>query len=125
MVSMETGRVTAYAIEALEARGGLFVSPGDEAYNGQIVGEHNKGDDIEVNICRARALTNVRSAGADRKIVLAVPRAFGVEDALAYVADDEYVEMTPHFIRLRKRTLDPVTRKRMARNEKREETAQA
>ncbi|MCO5172369.1 MAG: translational GTPase TypA [Planctomycetes bacterium] len=114
-VSMETGRVTAYAIEALEARGQLFVEPGDEAYVGQIVGEHNKGDDIEVNICRTRALTNIRSATAERKVVLQTARKFGVEEALAYIADDELVEMTPNHIRLRKRLLDPVARKRLAR----------
>ncbi|MCW8137909.1 MAG: translational GTPase TypA [Planctomycetota bacterium] len=114
-VSMETGRVTAYAIEALEARGQLFVEPGDEAYVGQIVGEHNKGDDIEVNICRTRALTNIRSATAERKVVLQTARKFGVEEALAYIADDELVEMTPNHVRLRKRLLDPVARKRLAR----------
>jgi GTP-binding protein len=115
LVSMETGRVTSYAAELLEPRGQLFVEPGDEAYVGQIVGEHNKGDDIEVNICRLRALTNVRSATAERKVVLAVARKFGVEEALAYIADDELVEITPKNVRLRKRVLDPVTRKRMAR----------
>jgi GTP-binding protein len=123
-ISMETGRVTAYAIEGLEARGQLFVEPGDEAYVGQIVGEHNKGDDIEVNICRKRALTNVRSATAERKVVLATARKFSVEEALAYIADDELVEITPHSIRLRKRILDMTARKRLARAA-REEPAKA
>jgi GTP-binding protein len=124
-ISMETGRVTSYAIESLEARGQLYVEPGDEAYAGQIVGEHNKGNDIEVNICRLRQLTNVRSATAERKVVLAVARRFSIEEALAYIADDEYVEITPSFVRLRKRQLDAVSRKRMARAAIEGETARA
>jgi GTP-binding protein len=115
LVSMETGRVTAYAIEGLEARGTLFVEPGDECYVGQIVGENTKGDDLDVNACRKKALTNVRSAGAEKKVVLAVPRKYTVEEALAYIAEDEFVEITPKFIRLRKKTLDPGLRKRLRR----------
>ncbi len=117
LVSMETGRVTAYAVEALEARGQLFVEPGDEVYVGQIVGENRRPDDIEVNVCRKRALTNIRSATAERKTVLQTARKFGVEEALAYIADDELVEVTPSHIRMRKRQLDFKTRKRLARAE--------
>jgi GTP-binding protein len=114
-VSMETGRVTAYAIEGLEARGTLFVEPGDETYVGQLVGENARAEDLDVNICRKKALTNVRSAGAERKIVLAVPRKFSVEEALAFIAEDELVEITPKTLRLRKRILDPGARKRGVR----------
>ena len=117
LVNMETGRVTSYAVEALEARGQLFVEPGDEVYVGQVVGEHRRPEDIEVNATRKRHVTNIRSATAERKVVLAAPRKFGVEDALAYIADDELVEATPRFIRLRKRVLDGKVRRRTARDE--------
>src|SRR5690606_8215914 len=110
--AMETGRVTAYAVEGLESRGQLFVQPGDEVYAGQIVGEHRRPEDLEVNVCRKKGLTNIRAASAERKVVLAAPRTFGVEEALAYIADDELVEVTPQAIRLRKRLLDPKARKR-------------
>ncbi|MEZ6183957.1 MAG: translational GTPase TypA [Planctomycetota bacterium] len=111
-VSMETGRVTAYAIEGLEMRGQLFVEPGDEVYAGQIVGEHRRPEDIDVNVCRKRAVTNMRSATAERKVVLSKARTFGVEEALAYIQEDELVEVTPGSIRLRKRQLDAKVRRR-------------
>jgi GTP-binding protein len=115
LVAMETGKVTAYAIEALESRGQLFVSPGEEVYVGQIVGEHRRPEDLDVNASRKRQTTNMRSATAERKVVLAAPRSFGVEDALAYIAADELVEVTPKSIRLRKRLLNAKARKRAAK----------
>ncbi|RMG11454.1 MAG: translational GTPase TypA [Planctomycetota bacterium] len=114
-VAMEQGKTTAYAVESLEARGQLFVSPGEEVYAGQIVGEHRRPEDIEVNVCRRRQVTNMRSATAERKVVLAAPRSFGVEEALAYLADDELLEVTPRSLRLRKRLLDAKARKRAAK----------
>jgi GTP-binding protein len=114
-VVKETGRVTAYAIESLESRGQLFVSPGDEVYTGQVCGENRRSDDLDVNICKKRALTNMRAASADRKVVLAAPRLFGVEEALAYIAEDEYVEITPKSLRLRKKELDSKVRRRAAK----------
>jgi len=116
-VAMGTGRVTSYAVELLESRGQLFVEPSEEVYAGQVVGEHRRPEDLEVNICRKRGLTNIRSATAERKTVLAAPRAFGVEEALAYIASDELVELTPSHVRLRKRLLDPKARKRVAKAE--------
>lgn len=116
-IAKERGRVTAYAIEALESRGQLFVSPGDEVYMGQIVGENRRPDDLEVNVCRKRALTNMRAAAADRKVVLAAPRTFGVEEALAYIAGDELVEVTPNSLRLRKQLLDAKARKRLSKSQ--------
>ena len=116
LVNMETGRVTSYAVEAIEARGQLFVEPGDEVYAGQVVGENRRDEDIDVNATRKRHVTNVRSATAERKVVLAAARKFGVEEALAYIADDELVEVTPHFLRMRKRVLDQKTRRRTARD---------
>jgi len=117
-VSMESGRVTAYAIEGLESRGQLFVSPADEVYAGQIVGEHRRPEDIDVNVCRKRQVTNMRSATAERKVVLAAPRGFGVEEALAYIQEDELVEVTPSSLRLRKRQLDAKARRRVAKKAK-------
>ena len=111
-IAMDEGRVTAYAVEALESRGQLFVSPGDEVYAGTVVGEHRRPEDLEVNICRKRAVTNMRSATSERKVVLATPRTFGVEEAIAYISDDELVEVTPKSVRLRKALLDAKARKR-------------
>jgi GTP-binding protein len=117
-VAMERGRVTAYAIESLELRGKLFVEPGAEVYAGQVVGEHRRSEDIDVNVCRKRAATNMRAAAADRKVVLAASRSFGVEEALAYITDDELVEVTPKSVRLRKSHLDVHVRKRLAKANK-------
>ncbi|MGE0710576.1 MAG: translational GTPase TypA [Planctomycetota bacterium] len=116
-VAMDQGRVTAYAVELLESRGQLFVEPGDEVYVGQVVGEHRRPEDLDVNITRKRAVTNMRSATAERKTVLSAPRRFGVEDALAYIASDELVEVTPGHVRLRKVQLDAKARKRLAKSE--------
>ena len=119
-IAMERGRVTGHAIEALETRGQLFVSPGDEVYSGMIVGEHRRPDDLEVNICKKRQLTNMRAASADRKVVLAAPRSFGIEDALAYLAKDELLEVTPKNLRLRKAELNAVVRRRALKKAKTE-----
>ncbi len=115
-IAMDQGKVTSYAIEGLESRGQLFVTPGEDVYAGQVVGEHRRPEDLDVNACRRKGLTNFRAASADRKTVLAAPRTFGVEEALAYIADDEYVEITPQSVRLRKRLLDSKARKRASKN---------
>ena len=117
MVSTEAGRVTAYAIEGLVDRGVMFVKPGDEVYAGQIVGEHCKDDDIEVNVARMKKLTNIRAASADKTVVLRPPRDLSLEAMLEYIEDDELVEITPGTCRMRKRVLDPVARKRADRAE--------
>ena len=111
-VAMETGKSTAYSLESLEDRGPLFVGPAEEVYCGQIVGEHCRDDDIEVNVCKKKNLTNIRSASADRKLLLAPPRTFSIEDALEYIDEDELVEFTPKSIRLRKIQRDAKVRKR-------------
>ena len=112
---MDTGKATAYAVESLESRGQLFVEPGAEVYGGMIVGEHRRPEDLDVNVCRKKAATNIRAAAAERKVVLAKPREFGVEEALAYISGDELVEVTPTMVRLRKAELDPKARKRAAK----------
>lgn len=114
---METGRVTAYALENLSDRGMMFVKPGDEVYKGQVVGEHCKDDDIDVNVCRLKKMTNVRAASADKTVVLKPARDLSLEAMLEYIEDDEWVEATPKNCRMRKRLLDAVERKRAFRDE--------
>ena len=115
MIATETGRVTAYAVEGFADRGVMFVRPGDQVYAGQIVGEHCKDDDIEINVVREKKLTNIRAASADKTVVLKPPREMPLELALEYIAEDELVEVTPTQVRLRKRHLSPHERKRLAR----------
>lgn len=115
MVSTETGQVTAYAVENLADRGVLFVVPGDRVYAGQVVGEHNRENDIPVNICRLKHLTNIRSSTKEATVVLKAPRRMSLEEALEYVEEDELVEITPQSVRLRKAILDEGLRRRVER----------
>ncbi len=115
LVASEGGPVTAYALDALKDRGEMFVEPGDVVYEGQIVGEHCRDNDIVVNVCRAKKLTNIRAASADKTVVLKPARKLTLELALEFIEDDELVEVAPDAIRLRKRQLKEVDRKRAAR----------
>ena len=115
MVSTETGKATAYAIEGLQDRGVLFVGPMEPVYEGQVVGEHCRDNDLPVNICREKKLTNIRSSTAEVKTVLKQPRLFSLENALEYIEEDELVEVTPKSIRLRKLHLTESGRKRFGR----------
>ncbi len=117
LISMEDGEAVAYALWNLEERGRIFVSPGDQVYRGMVIGEHARDNDLEVNPLKGKKLTNVRAAGKDDAVILTPPVRFGLEEAIAYVDDDELVEVTPRAIRLRKRHLDPHERKRQARAE--------
>lgn len=112
MISNCAGKVTGYALFSLQDRGTLFVGPGDEVYEGMVVGEHNRDNDLMVNVTRGKQLTNVRAAGSDENIILTPPRTFTLEQAIDFVQDDELVEVTPHYIRLRKRYLLENERKR-------------
>jgi GTP-binding protein len=105
MVSMATGKALAYALDNLQERGRLFVSPGDEVYEGQIVGIHARDNDLVVNPLKGKKLTNIRAAGKDDGILLTPPVRFSLEEALEFIDDDELVEVTPNAIRLRKRHL--------------------
>ena len=105
LVADRPGRATAYAIENLQPRGLLMVAPGDEVYEGMIVGEHNRGNDLDVNIVREKRLTNMRSSTADELVRLAPPLVMNLEQALEFIAADELVEVTPKAFRLRKRVL--------------------
>ncbi len=115
IISNATGRAVAYALWKLEDRGPMFISPGDMVYEGMIVGEHAKGQDLMVNVLKGKKLTNIRAAGKDDAIQLTPPIKMSLEQALAYLSDDELVEVTPKSIRLRKRILDPHARKRASR----------
>ncbi|KAK8716381.1 hypothetical protein V6N13_043692 [Hibiscus sabdariffa] len=115
LVSMGYGTITAYALMSLEARGTLFVTPGMEAYDGMIVGEHSRDTDLDVNPVRSKELSNMRAAGKDENVKLSPPRLMTLEEAIGYVASDELIEVTPKTIRLRKRYLDVNKRKAMSK----------
>ena len=117
LVSIETGTAIAYSINKLLDRGRFFVEPGEEIYAGQVVGEHTRERDLNINICKTKKLTNVRAAGSDDKIVLPPAIKFSLEEALEYIQEDELVEVTPHYMRIRKILLDPLARKRNSDNE--------
>ncbi len=117
LVSMENGKSTAYALGALEDRGVMFVEPGEDIYEGMIVGEHSRDNDLAVNVIKSKNLTNTRSAGKDHTVVLKRPRLITLEYALDYINSDELVEITPHHIRLRKKILNTEQRKK-AENKK-------
>ncbi len=117
LVSLETGEAIAYSMNKLLDRGRFFVEPGEEIYGGQVVGEHTRDRDLNINICKTKKLTNVRAAGSDEKIILPPAVKFSLEEALEYIQDDEMVEITPHFMRMRKIMLDPLDRKRKSDSE--------
>lgn len=112
IISMEEGPSTAYSIDALQDRGKFFIDPGDVVYKGQIIGEHTKENDIEVNIQKGKKLSNMRASGSDKAVKITPAIKFSLEEALEYIQDDELVEVTPKSIRLRKLHLDTNDRKR-------------
>ena len=112
LISMENGNSVAYAIFNLEDRGKFFIGSGEEVYQGMIIGEHNRDNDLEVNPLKGKKLTNVRASGTDEAVRLTTPTKLSLEQAIAYIDDDELVEVTPNHIRLRKRILTSVERKR-------------
>ena len=115
IIAGESGNAYAYALDKLQDRGRFFIEPQTDVYAGQVVGEHNKEGDLVVNVTKSKKLTNVRAAGSDEKIQLAPPITFSLEEALEYIKEDEYVEVTPKHMRLRKIILDETERKRMAK----------
>ena len=112
LVSMENGKATAYAIGNLEDRGTMFIEPGTEVYEGMIVGECNRENDLAVNVVKGKQLTNTRAAGSDHTVVLKRPRKITLEYCLDYINNDELVEVTPHYLRLRKKILNTESRKK-------------
>jgi GTP-binding protein len=115
LVSLERGEAVAYALWNLEDRGLMFIGPGEKVYPGMIIGEHNRPIDLDVNPLKAKQLTNIRAAGKDDSVLLTPPTKLSLEQALAYIADDELVEVTPQSIRLRKRHMDANQRRREAK----------
>lgn len=118
LVSMEHGKASQYGILNVEDRGTIFVEPGTEVYEGMIVGEHTRENDITVNITKVKQMTNMRSANKDQTVSMKKPRVMSLEESLEYLNEDEYCEVTPESIRLRKKILDKNERERMAKKNK-------
>ena len=115
IISGETGTAYAYSIDKLQDRGRFFISPMEQVYEGQVIGEHTRQNDITVNVTKAKQLTNMRASGSDEKTSIAPPKVFSLEEALEYIKEDEYVEVTPHAMRLRKILLNETDRKRASK----------
>ena len=116
LISMENGVSVAFALWKLEDRGKFFIGVQEAVYQGMVIGEHNRENDLEVNPLKGKQLTNVRASGTDEAVRLTTPTVMSLEQAIAYIDDDELVEVTPNAIRLRKRYLDPHERKRQSRS---------
>lgn len=112
LIAWETGTTMAYSLQTAEARGTIFVGPGEKVYAGQIIGLNRRSDDMEINVCKAKHLTNMRSSGSDGTVQLTPPTIFSLEECLDFLENDELLEVTPKSLRLRKRELDPKKRKR-------------
>jgi len=115
LVSSGQGASTAYALDTIQERGRLFIGPGEEVYDGMVVGESSRPGDLPVNPCRTKQLTNVRASGSDKAVQLEPPVDLNLEKAIEFIADDEFVEATPKSLRIRKKILDPHARKRASR----------
>ena len=115
IISGETGTAYAYSIDKLQDRGRFFISPMEQVYEGQVIGEHTRQNDITVNVTKAKQLTNMRASGSDEKTSIAPPKVFSLEEALEYIKEDEYMEVTPHAMRLRKILLNETDRKRASK----------
>ncbi len=116
LLSNDAGEAVAYAMWNLEDRGPMMIEPGWKVYQGMIIGQHTRENDLEVNVLRGKKLTNIRAAGKDEAVRLTPPIRMTLEQALAYIENDELVEVTPKSIRLRKTKLDPNERKRAERS---------
>jgi GTP-binding protein len=115
LVSMEAGTAVPFALWNLEERGVMFIAPGEPIYPGMVIGENARGEDLEVNPLKSKKLTNIRAAGKDEAVRLTPPKILTLEQAIAWIDDDELVEVTPKSVRVRKRWLDPHERKRRAK----------
>jgi len=118
VVADRTGQSTGYAIQSLQERTALYVAPGEQVYEGMVVGENSRNEDMDVNICREKAKTNIRTQSSDDTIRLTPPKVFSLEQALESIADDECVEVTPETIRIRKTVLDAGERARILKKQK-------
>ena len=116
LIAYETGESVTYGLYSAQERGVLFIGPGEKVYSGMVIGENAKTDDIEVNVCKTKHLTNTRSSSADEALRLTPPKILSLEQALDFIDTDELLEVTPKSLRLRKKILDPRMRKRAARS---------
>ena len=114
MIAFEAGEAVTYGLFQAQQRGALFISPGDKVYAGMVIGQSAKPEDIELNICKTKHLTNTRSSSADEALTLTTPKKLSLEEALEFIDTDELLEVTPVDLRIRKRELDPRLRKRAA-----------
>jgi GTP-binding protein len=112
LIAFEDGEAVTYGLFAAQERGALFISPGTKVYAGMVVGESAKPEEIEINVCKTKHLTNTRSSSADEALILTPPKIFSLEQALDYIDSDELLEVTPKSLRIRKRILDARLRKR-------------
>ena len=117
LVAMETGKSIAYSLDKLQARGKFFIAPNQEVYEGQVVGEHIRQDDLVLNVIKGKKQSNVRSSSADDKVALAPPTLFSLEQMMEYIKADEYIEITPKSIRMRKILLKEIDRKRESKKD--------
>ena len=115
---MSEGYAVGFALFNLQERGVMFVSPQEKVYQGMIVGENSKNNDLDVNVLKGKQLTNIRASGSDEAIRLTPPNKMTLEQMISYIGDDEQVEVTPHSLRLRKKILDPNDRKKASRARK-------
>jgi GTP-binding protein len=118
LVAFEDGTSNAYGLFMIQERGTLFINPGVEVYRGMVVGENSRDEDLDVNVCKAKHLTNMRSTSADEALTLTPPRQMTLEFALEYIGADELVEVTPQSIRIRKRLLHPEDRRKARKDRK-------
>jgi GTP-binding protein len=116
LISIDTGIAIAYAINKLQDRGSFHISPNDEVYGGMVIGEHIRPDDLVVNVCKTKKLSNVRASGTDEKSYIIPAIKFSLEEAMEYIAKDEYLEVTPRSLRIRKIILDENERKRASKS---------
>jgi GTP-binding protein len=115
LISLETGPGTAYTIDKMQDRGSFFVDPGEEVYAGQVIGEHTRPNDLTINIQKGKKLTNMRASGSDENAKIVPKRQFSLEEAMEYIQKDEYLEVTPKSVRMRKILLDENERLRYAK----------
>ena len=116
LIAFESGESVTYGLFNAQERGVFFIGPGEKVYSGMVVGQNGKGDDIEVNVCKKKQLTNTRASGSDDALKLTPPRLLSLEQSIEFIETDELLEITPKSLRIRKKILDPTLRKRAARN---------
>ena len=114
LIAFEAGEAITYGLYNAQERGALFIGPGEKVYSGMVVGQNGKAEDIELNVCKKKQLTNTRSSSADEALRLTPPRILSLEQALEFIDTDELLEVTPKSLRIRKKILDPTQRKRAA-----------